>query len=497
MPNNTFPAGIEEKVQNISNVPEPNAVFLNSLREQFISKGIADAQKNMETKMIKTSRRGFLSPRLAWGLGIVLLMVILALLATSPTVVNALKRIFGFMPGLGVVEQTSTLRVLAEPFSVEQDDVSLNIVQIAADSEKTIIIYEYPAIEVDVSTFQPPATFKEDRPALSLPDGTRLEVRVGRRMSTDVPNTILYSLEFPPLPKDVNSATLELTRLAGVPPGAGPEDWSIPFHVIPAPSGTVLPLVTVYETEPALPSVTETGTSSPPQTPPIADSFYGITSKLDSFVRTEDGYLLIGSVEWDEKNYPADSINPNLDYATVTDAAGKSIPFEAMYGAERPRSEKFRSFWAIKVKEMEFQPPLKISIPSMSLSWQLFQKPISFQFDPGPNPQPGQRWPLKADVLLAGKNVHFSAAQLERSEVNGTLGFIFTAQTEPNFLGGITIFIPNATLACGGGGGPAAEASSELQIYSGLCVSDLPPGPLDVEITGGVLFGPWAVTWQP
>jgi hypothetical protein len=44
MPNNTFPAGIEEKVQNISNVPEPNAVFLNSLREQFISKGIADAQ---------------------------------------------------------------------------------------------------------------------------------------------------------------------------------------------------------------------------------------------------------------------------------------------------------------------------------------------------------------------------------------------------------------------------------------------------------------------
>jgi hypothetical protein len=286
-------------------------------------------------------------------------------------------------------------------------------------------------------------------------------------------------------------------RLAGVPPGAGPEDWSIPFHMIPAPPGTVLPLLSVNETEPALPSETETETSSPSQTPTAADSFYGITSKLDSFVRTDGGYLLIGSVQWEAENYPPYSVNPNLDYATITDAAGKSIAFEAMYGAERPRSEEFRSFWAIKVKDMNFQPPLKISIPSMDISWQLWQKPLSFQFDPGPDPQPGQRWPLNANILLAGKNIHFSAAQLERSEVDNTLGFIFTAQTEPNFLGDLYIFIPTATQACGGGGGPAAEASSELQIYSGLCVPDLPPGPLEVQITGGVLFGPWVVTWQP
>jgi hypothetical protein len=295
----------------------------------------------------------------------------------------------------------------------------------------------------------------------------------------------------------VDNATLELTRLAGVPPGAGPEDWSIPFHVIPAPPGTVLPLVTVNETQPALPSVTETETSSPPQTPMPTDSRYGITSKLDSFARTDDGYLLIGSVQWDVKDFPAYSINPDPDYATITDAAGRSIAFEAMYGAERPRSEEFRSFWAIKVKDMNFQPPLKITLPTMDMDWQLGQMPISFQFDPGPNPQPGQRWPLNSDVLVVGKNVHFSAAQLERLAVDNTLGFMFTAQTEPNFLGDLHIFIPNATQACGGGGGPISQASSELQIYSGLCITELPPGPLDVEITGGVLFGPWVVTWQP
>jgi hypothetical protein len=207
MPKNTFPTEIEEMVKNISNVPEPDAVFLNSLREQFISKGIANAQQNTETKMIKISRRGFLSPRLAWAIGIFLLIVILTLLATSPTVVNALKHMFGFIPGVGVVEQTASLRTLAAPFSTEKDGISVNITQVVVDGEKTIIFYEYPAIEVDYNTFQPPATFKEDHPTLLLPNGTRLDVHVGRRIASSIPNTIAYSLEFPPLPNDVNGLT--------------------------------------------------------------------------------------------------------------------------------------------------------------------------------------------------------------------------------------------------------------------------------------------------
>ncbi|HET7142967.1 MAG TPA: hypothetical protein VFI68_03005 [Anaerolineales bacterium] len=491
MPKNTFPTEIEQMVQNISDVPEPNAVFLNSLREQFISKGIANAQKNTETKMIKISRRGLLSPRLIWGLGIALLIVALSLLASSPTVVNALKRMFGFMPGVGVVEQTSTLRLLAEPFSVEQDNISLNIVQVAVDSEKTTIIYEYPAIEVDYNTFQPPTTFKDDRPVLLLPDGTRLDVLVGRRISSSIPKIIGYSLEFPPLPNDVNDATLELTRLAGVPPGAGPEDWSIPFHVIPAPEGIVLPLVTINETEPATSTTAEAGTSSS-QTPPTWDSTYGIKSTLESFVRMDDGYLLIGSVQWDVQNYPAYAVTPMIDYATATDAAGKSIDFEVMYGVEKPQNEEFRSYWAIKITDTNFQPPLEISITSMVVNFNAG----SFQFDPGENPQPGQSFPLSVDVLVADKNVHFNAAQLNHSEFDKNLVFVFTAQTEPNFLGDVYVSMP-IHQCMGGGGSYPTEPSTKLQIYSPLCRPDLPPGPLEVQITGGILFSLWVVTWQP
>lgn len=491
MPRKAFPAEIDEMVENISDVPEPNAVFLNSLREQFISMGIANAQKNTETKMIKISRRGFLSPRRTWAIGIVLLIVTLSLLATSPTVVNALKHMFGFIPGVGFVDQTSSLRVLAMPFSTEKDGVLVNITQVVVDNEKTIIIYEYPAIEVDYNTFQPPSTFKEDHPILLLPDGTRLTMRVGRRISSSIPNTIGYSLEFPPLPSDVNDATLELTRLAGLPPGAGPEDWSIPLHVIPAPAGTVLPLVTINETEPATPTMTEAGTSSP-QTPPRVDTTYGIQSTLESFVRMDDGYLLIGSAQWDAQSYPAYAVDPMIDYATVTDAAGKPIDFEVIYGIEKPQNEEFRSYWAIKITDTNFRPPLEISITSMVANFSAG----SFQFDPGENPQPGQSFPLSVDVLVAGKNVHFSAAQLNRSEFDNNLEFLFTAQTEPIFLGDLYISMP-IHQCMGGGGSYPAEPSTELQIYSLLCRPDLPPGLLDVQINGADLFGAWVVTWQP
>lgn len=492
MSKNTLPTEIEEMVKNISNVPEPNAVFLNSLREQFIAKGIAAAQKNTETQMKPTNRRSILTPRLAWGIAIALLIAMFVILASSPNVVNALKRMFGYMPGVGLLEETSDLRILAEPLSTEKDGVSIRIVNIAANSEKTIVVYEHSHIEIDHNTIQTPATFKEDNAVLLLPDGTRLNMRSERLVYFDIPNTQSYWLEFPPLPSNVNDATFELTRLsAWMPPGAAPENWSIPFQLIPAPPGTILPAEPAIETESVSPSGTEAGTSSP-QTPPTIDSAYGIKSTLESFVRIEDSYLIIGSAQWDASTYPAYAVDSMIDYATVTDAAGKAIEFETMYGVEKPQNEEFRSYWAIMIADTDFQPPLEINIPGMIV----YYDAGSFQLDAGTNPQPGQSFPLNVDVMVAGKNVHFSEAQLNRSQFDNNLEFVFTAQTEPNFLADLYITMPIQQCLAGGGGFPT-EPSTELQISASLCRPDLPPGPLDVQISGAYIFGTWTVHWQP
>jgi hypothetical protein len=93
-------------------------------------------------------------------------------------------------------------------------------------------------------------------------------------------------------------------------------------------------------------------------------------------------------------------------------------------------------------------------------------------------------------------NAQFSAAQLKRAEFDNNLVFVFTAQTEANFIGDLYVSLPVHQCMGGGGGYPTAP-SAELHIYSALCRPDLPPGPLDVQIGGADLFGAWDVTWQP
>src|SRR6185436_13400731 len=116
--------------------------------------------------------------------------------------------------GIGIVESGSTLRTLEKPFTIEQENIELNIEQVVASSDKTVIVYNYvvPAQDSIADMFPGEST---DEPALVLPDGTQLDVQVGRRMSTDglainQGTPIRYSLEFPPLPADVTEVTLEL-----------------------------------------------------------------------------------------------------------------------------------------------------------------------------------------------------------------------------------------------------------------------------------------------
>ena len=104
MPEPIHPSELEKTLQDAVNVPEPDAEFMNSLRARFIAEGHASANKNQETKM----RQKTFSQRLTWALA-VLALVILVVLATQPTVVNALKRLFGHrkIDDLSIVQRLS------------------------------------------------------------------------------------------------------------------------------------------------------------------------------------------------------------------------------------------------------------------------------------------------------------------------------------------------------------------------------------------------------
>ncbi len=104
---------------------------------------------------------------------VTVLVVLLALLVLT-TVVYALGRLTGYIPGVGFVQKDS-LRVLAEPVSQTQDGITVSIEQVVADSERTIVIYKTEGLTIQAANSQgeggggnPFGSVQQ----LRLPDGT-------------------------------------------------------------------------------------------------------------------------------------------------------------------------------------------------------------------------------------------------------------------------------------------------------------------------------------
>ena len=114
------PSELEEVLMDVINVPEPDAEFMNSLRARFIAEGHASAKKNQETQM----KQKVFSRRLTWALA-VLVLVSLVVLFTRPTVVNALKSLFGYVPNVGIINQSTAVRMLEEPVTVVRDNYKI------------------------------------------------------------------------------------------------------------------------------------------------------------------------------------------------------------------------------------------------------------------------------------------------------------------------------------------------------------------------------------
>jgi hypothetical protein len=298
-------------------------------------------------------------------------------------------------------------------------------------------------------------------------------------------------MEFEAIPDDQSDATFSYPCINPIVPGPLPRDWQIPLHLIPAPEGMALPVNTVQPTQSSITPVVEATTPSNP-TVPAVDPAHGIALSAESFVSMEDGYLLIGSMQWSPNDFPAYGVKPIpfTGYVTVVDAAGQDVPWEEVYGNVKPQNEEYRSYWAIKVLSTSFAPPLTVTLNAADVQIQ----PIAFRFDTGSAPQAGQSWEINQDLPVAGSFIHFEKANLISAE--GNLNFQFDAQVDANTIG--DLHINTALNQCmGGGGGYPTERLSTLQIYVPMCRPDLPPGIVEMQVTGAVLWGQWQTSWQP
>ena len=428
------------------------------------------------------------------ALAILIVLIALSLLTGA---VYAIGRSLGYIPGVGIVEQDTPIRVLAEPVSQTRDGITLTIDQAILTSDKTFIAYIVEGIS---SEARPKGeggfACHPSTPTLLLPDGTELALNNGQGSGWGTGyQTGFY---YPPIPADVDTVKFSLPCLEDVAPAAAPQDWELPLRFIPAPPElTVVPIIEI-----ATPLPTPTAPASVSLA--ASDTFMGLSYHLESMKRTDRGYVLETSLHWDEGLYIDYGVGHGTDIM-LTDASGQALHLSRLdYSAPvDPR----RSSLKYSLDSLSFTAPLTLSLPWVVANLPQENRP-QFTFDPGPNPQPGQEWQVNQTIDVLGQPVKIvSARYVTRADLQDKdwirfmpeemFGFEFSFEAGPAFRS-IALSVQSGYSADGGGTSGAPTVCDEngiIKAYAMLGGKII--SPLVIVVPYVDIAHSWQITFDP
>ena len=430
-------------------------------------------QKHARRRRSFAARRIVLYPAM-----IVVLILAIALAWIGPDqALAALRGLLGYIPGIGFVDDTAGLRVLASPVTAERDGITLTVQQAVLDLQRTVIVYQIDGVSPAAYPRQEEERPREEihagpptcnaLPELHLTDGTVLTILTGG--GTGWSSGWEARLVYPAIPAGVNQAAFVLPCIEGTSPGAAPEGWVLDLAFVTAP-----PEMTVAPVIEASPPVEET--------PPEGEAAGSTGLVLEKVIELEDGYILIGSFRRGEL-FPGAIVHGISAWPEITDADGQAVPFEIPSDIDLA-SEEFGVFpWAYKIPRA-FGPPLTITLDAVDVE---FPAEVTFQIDTGADPQEGQEWSLDRDYEIAGHTVHLV------SVVRHSDGYEFLFRSDGS-VSGVSVVDPMNQPVGGYGGGSTGEFTTGF-VYS----PSVPSGLLSFQFVGILASqpGPWTLTWAP
>lgn len=445
----------------------PLTPFENKIKQSLAQPDLpADFKAGLRAKISAnpTARSATRRP-IRWVYALAPLMLLLAVVFdVGPHDVWAqIQKLFGFLPGHGLVDQTKPLRVLAEPVSQTKQGITVEVNSALLTASETTIEYRvlgltranYPLKEEEAGCLE--------RPHLILPDGSDYR---------------LDDQAFPPLSEFIDQAKFVLPCLPNTLRSNTPLDWE--FDLRFTPSDSMPPLLTVEN----LPT--------PPVTEPALSPLASLT--LSQAIETARGYILTG---WTETN----PVNQQLlMQPSLTDAAGKSIAtfypeeMNQLYASE-PLSGK-RDPFVIAFNSEKIAFPVTISQEYYPISMQSDTETAHFSVDVGQNLQPNQRFEVNQAFELGGLKLVMKEIRAIRET-----GYQFTVETPPN-VNSLDIFIDgHRVIGGGGGGGTDLTANPETaQFQYSFEYAQRPTGVLNITIAGVKFYeAPVTIqtTWQP
>lgn len=426
--------------------------ILNDAVRQHVSENLSlypDIAARLENKPFQNTLNAF---RARPAISIFIMIVAISLLTSA---VYAVGRSIGYIPGIGIVEQDSPIRVLTQSAASERDGITLTVSDAVLTSDKTVILYSLENVPWDIFSHQEDLSGCIAMPELLLPDGGRLVSREGGG------SPLQMRMVYPPLPADVKEVVFILPCIMNSLPGLAPENWEIPLRFEPAPPD--IPILPALEITP-LP--TPSGTTE-----------QNIPVELNNSLLINDQYILTGII-----NQPELGARIELLDFRVTDASGEQVYTQMPGFLDLPSFD-----WGMQFPAGEVDFPLTLEFDWIQIS-QMDSSSAVFEFDVGENPLPGQEWIVDQPIQIGERTITLNSI---RTDSRSGYNFIFSA--DPDLIG-LSLQIPGAD-ALGGGGGYGQGWFSVSQSFT-----DLPRGTLRIVLSNLLVASPpetQSISWSP
>ncbi|RPI31266.1 MAG: hypothetical protein EHM70_11895 [Chloroflexota bacterium] len=401
MPDMVPTSQFEEEIRAAVVTPPAREEFVKSLQAHLIQQ--AASQRKVNRPILR---------RPGWVVVSVMVVLVIAILWIGPQrVMAAMRSLMGYLPGVGIVDQSAPIRVLAEPVTVTRDEISITVTSVTLTGDKTHL--EYRIVGVPGSAYPD----REDvmgcttQEYLRLPDGTQLA-----RIDND----------FEPVPAGIDMATFIMPCIFNTLPGKTPENWELPMRFVPAPPNmTVMPVIEVSPLpQPSLTPEAATLSDTMSATPTaMVDSRITIIKEIE----TSDGYILVGQFPF--QGPPGEQVHNGE--AEIRDANGEKVAFTSPQDID-PKAlglDPNGPYWFMQFKAAGLAYPLTIRFSGFAIQQADPNATAEFTFDAGSNPQPRQEWSPNQDIQLAGHTLRLLAIMAESRN-----GYRFSFQGDPKVI---------------------------------------------------------------
>ena len=468
----------EEKIKHAFHAPTMRSAFVQQMQTTISEKA---------TEINKNQRKSFHRKK-SWSLALYLAgILMIIILAVGPrNVIASVQKWFGFVPGFGILEQGTPIRILSEVGIDTRNEIRLTISEGYFTDEKSILIYSVENVPYSVLSHDENVVGCSEFPYLILPDGTRLTT------TGSWGNGMKAHITLPPVPENVDEVAFVLPCVLNSLPGLAPENWELPIKIIPAPVDLIaIPVIEVNDpatsvTDP-LPTIAES-----PQT----ESLFGIQMKIDQAIQLADGYYLIGHNEWKDERITKSW--PSGFALKAVDANGISIPIEPAHWQDIGIQEPQESQWFYKLYGRGFKPPLTIFAVVMTIDFQpaiTFEvNPDAFGFDPA-TAVPGTTYELEPiEIELLGYEARIVQADYMVQGISR--GFDFGIKADPA-LQSIPFILTSPVIGGMGAGGGGSSFNESKGLVSSIVLRDgSMQYPLQIQVNSVNIKGNWSIEWD-